>query len=294
MNKKLFALPMGVLLFGAFLHEATSAAPPELELVWETTGLDNPESVVYSASLDALLVSNVNGGAVDKDENGYIAKVSLDGKVIEKHWVKGLDAPKGMALRGDTLYVADIDTLAVIDVPSAKIKAWHRAQDARFLNDVAVNDKGEVFVSDMVRNRIHRLAEGRFTVWLESPDLENPNGLLVEGNALVLGAWGVMKADFSTEVPGHLKYISLKDKSIVSMGGAPIGNLDGVEPAFTERHYYVTDWVGGKLFRISAEGKAEVLLELTKGTADIAVLPKRRWILLPMMLDNKLLAYKVK
>jgi hypothetical protein len=92
-----------------------------LELIWETQGFNNPESVVYDASNDVLFVSNVNGSGVEKDGNGYISKILTDGTVIRKQWVVGLNAPKGLAIYEDTLYVADIDTLVAVDIASGTI-----------------------------------------------------------------------------------------------------------------------------------------------------------------------------
>lgn len=274
----------------ATVFVAGAQAQTAMKSRWEVTGLHNPESVVYHAPSNALLVSNVHGSSADKDGKGYISKVSLDGKILQQKWVGGMNAPKGMALHGNTLYVSDIDALVVIDIPSGKITRKHQAPNAKFLNDVAATPQGDVYVSDMLTNRIHRLRNGQFSVWLESPKLESPNGLFVDGDALILGAWGVMTDGFATATPGHLKRISLSDKSIVSYGGTPIGNLDGVERA-TSDSYYVTDWVAGKLFRINKKGEATLLLQLTQGMADLAVLPQHNLLLLPMMRDNKLLAY---
>ena len=210
-------------------NNAPKKGTVKLELLWETQGFNNPESVIYHQSSNTLFVSNVNGSPVEKDGNGYISKMLLDGTILRKQWVIGLNAPKGLAIYNDTLYVADIDALVVIDIPSGTISNTYKVDDAKFLNDVAANNQGEIFVSDMLLNRIHRLSSDQFNIWLESPELENPNGLHAEGDHLILGAWGVMTDGFATEIPGHLKSISLQDKSITSLGGDPIGNLDAVE-----------------------------------------------------------------
>ncbi len=265
----------------------------ELELAWETTGFNNPESVIYHEPSDTLFVSNVNGSPVEKDGNGYISKVLLDGTMLSRKWIIGLNAPKGLAIYNNTLYVSDIDTLLTINILSGTIINTYKVDDAKFLNDVAANKEGEIFVSDMLLNRIHRLDNDEFNIWLESPELENPNGLHTEDNNLILGAWGVMTDGFATEIPGHLKSISLKDKSITSLGGSPIGNLDGVESDGKDG-YYVTDWMTGKLFQINSNGEATLLLELEQGMADHEVILEHNLILIPMMKNDKLLAYKIK
>ena len=274
-------------------EEKTTEKITQLELVWELQGFNNPESVIYDPSSDVLFVSNVNGSPVEKDGNGYVSKILLDGTMLNKQWVVGLNAPKGLAIHDGTLYVADIDTLVAIDIASGTISNSYQVDDAKFLNDVAADKDGKIFVSDMVLNRIHCLCNGQFNIWLESPELENPNGLHTEGDHLILGAWGVMTEGFATEVPGHLKSISINDKSITSLGGSPIGNLDGVE-SDGMGGYYVTDWMTGKLYQINKSGDAKLLLELEQGMADHEVILKKNLIILPMMNSNKVLAYKIK
>ena len=265
----------------------------KLELLWEAQGFNNPESVIYHESSNTLFVSNVNGSPVEKDGNGYISKILLDGTILRKWWVIGLNAPKGLTIYNDTLYVADIDTLVAIDIPSGTITTTYKVDDAKFLNDVTASNDGKIFVSDMLLNRIYRLSNDQFNIWLESPELENPNGLHADGEKLILGTWGVMTDGFATEIPGHLKSVSLEDKSITSLGGDPIGNLDGVE-SDGNNGYYVTDWMAGKLFQINTNGEAILLLDLEQGMADHEVLLEQKLILLPMMKNDKILAYKIK
>lgn len=272
----------------------SSQGSDKLELLWSISGLHNPESVIYDMASDMLIISNVNGAPGEKNGNGYLTKALLDGTILKQKWVIGLNAPKGLAIHDRTLYVADIDQLMAIDIPSGTILKSYQVDDAQFLNDVAVNTDGSVFVSDMVLNRIHRLHEEQFDIWLESPQLQNPNGLHIEGDTLILGAWGVMEDGFATTIPGHLHTISLQDKSISSLGdGKPIGNLDGVESAGAQG-YYVTDWMAGKLFLINKDGQAKTLLTLQQGMADLEVIMEQQLILLPMMQDNQLHAYKIK
>jgi sugar lactone lactonase YvrE len=264
-----------------------------LELTWELSGLANPESVVYDPRLNLLYVSNVNGGPNDKDGNGYISLVSMDGRIINEKWVTGLNGPKGLALSGTTLYTADIDELVAIDVDHGRITDKYKVDDAKFLNDVAAAPNGDVYVSDMLANRIHVLSGGSFTIWIESDELEAPNGLDVVGDDLILGAWGVMTDGFATAVPGHLKRISIQDKSITSIGdGSPVGNLDGVE-VDKDGGFYVTDWMNGKLFHISSTGEVKELLSLKQGSADHEFIIEKDLMFIPMMNDNVMYAYKV-
>ena len=84
----------------------SSAAAEE---VWSLDGFKTPESVLYDAKRNVLYVTNIAGEAAEKDGVGYLSQVSPDGKLKTAEWVKGFDAPKGLVMKGDTLFVTDID-----------------------------------------------------------------------------------------------------------------------------------------------------------------------------------------
>ena len=125
------------------LGQSAQAAPTE---IWQATGLAGPECAVADKAAGVIYVSNVNGDPMGKDAKGYIAKVSLDGKKVEK-WVDGLKAPKGLAVSNGHLFAGDVDELVEIDIASGKIVAKHKAPGAGLLNDVAAAANGDIFVS---------------------------------------------------------------------------------------------------------------------------------------------------
>ena len=143
----------------------------------------------------------------------------------------GLDAPKGLILRGGTLFVSDIDRLVAIDTATGKIAGTWQGTGAKFLNDTAVDAQGRIYVSDMLDDTIWVLDGDQFEPYLRDKALTAPNGLAVDGDRLLVAAWGTMEPDWSTKVPGHLLAIDLASKTISSASdGAPIGNLDGLSP----------------------------------------------------------------
>lgn len=259
--------------------------------VWRTEGLQQPESVLFDPERKVFYVSNMVGGPTDKDGNGYIAKLSPDGKILEAEWVKGLNAPKGMAVRGDRLYVADIDRLVAIDIGTGEIAKVYEAPDAKFLNDVAVDKDGRVFVSGTFTNTIYALDGDTFDIWLSSDDLAGPNGLYVDGDRLIVASWGV--GEMMSAKPDHLRTIDLKTKELADFGdGTPIGNLDGLGMD-DNGNFLVTDWVAGALFRVDPSGTPEQLLDLNQGTADFLYRGDEKLVLIPMMKDGVLAAYRL-
>jgi hypothetical protein len=282
-------LPLAASVFSLFTLAAGAAEPQK---VWEASGFKNPESAVYDRAAEAIYVSNVNGNPMTKDGNGFISKVGLEGKVIQLEWVKGLDSPTGLALVNGKLYAADIDRLVEIDIAKGEIARRHEAPGAKFLNDLAADNMGRVYASDMVTNSIWMLEDGKFALLLQDEALDDPNGLLVEDGRIVVGSWGKMAQDFSTKVPGHMKVVDLATKKVSDLGDpAPVGNLDGVEPD-GKGGYFVTDWVSGGLFRINGNGRATRLLPLKQGSADLGTGPDGV-LIIPMMSDGAVLAYRV-
>jgi len=263
----------------------------ELREAWRAEGFMQPESVVFDPASKTLYVSNIDGSPTDKDGKGHISKLSPDGKVIEAEWVTGLNGPKGLGISGDRLFVADIDRLVAIDIGKGAVAEMYEAPEAQFLNDVAIAEDGRVFVSDTATNAIYVLDGGKFAVWLQDDALSGPNGLLVEDGRLVVATWG--EGEMMSASPSHLKTVDLQSKAIASLGdGTPIGNLDGLEPD-GNGNYLVTDWVAGALFRVEPSGKAETLLDLNQGSADLLYRSEEKLVLIPLMQDGVVAAYRL-
>ena len=280
--------------FASFIFAATAEAEPTLSPAWKTSAdLKNPESVISPPGSDALFVSNVNGSPDAADGNGFISILSDEGEIQTLHWLDGLNAPKGLAIKDDTLFVADLNELLEIDIKQKSIVKRYPADGAKFLNDVSLDRQGRVYVSDMMTNRIYRLADGEFKLWMDDPNLEAPNGLLVENEKLIVGSWGNMVDGFATDVPGHLKVIDLESRAIESLGDAsPVGNLDGVE-ADGKGNYLVTDWMKGRLLLITKTGSSQTLIEFEQGSADHTVMPEKNLVIVPMMMENQVSAFRI-
>ena len=113
---------MLALLAFAFVATSAHAASDRLVRKWETkVQLKVPESVLYDAARKVLYVSNIDGEPWLDDGKGSIGKVGLDGRIIAVEWITGLSAPKGLAMRGSRLYVADLTNLVVIDIEKGAI-----------------------------------------------------------------------------------------------------------------------------------------------------------------------------
>jgi len=267
------------------------AAAAEPKLVFEVKGLEQPESVVQDPATGALYVSNIVGAVMQKDGNGYIAKLKPDGTIATKSWVKGVNAPTGLALHDRTLYVADVDELIEINVASGEIAKRYPAKGAIFLNDVAVGEDGTVYVSDTPMNTIWRLKDGTFEPWFANDVLNGPNGLLVQDGKLIVASFGKLPGEGQKQELGGLLAVDIEKQAVSTVGSNDkLGNLDGLQ-ALQPGVYLVTDWAAGGLYRIDAKGKYDRLLKLGKGSADFVYFPDKKLALIPIMLSNSLVAY---
>ena len=262
--------------------------------LWEVSGLMGPECALPDAASGFVYVSNINGDPGGKDGNGFISKISIDGKTADHNWVKGLNAPKGLAISNGHLFIADIDELVEVDLKDGKVVGKFAAPGAKLLNDVAANSKGDIYTSDTMGNAIFKLSGGKVEEWLKGDQLAGANGLLVEGDNLIVNTWGVLSGKgWETTTPGHMLSVSLADKSIKDLaGGNPVGNLDGLQ-SLGGGNYLLTDWMAGKVLKFNAGGKTDVLFELGQGNADLGYDAASKTAFIPQMMKGTLHAYKI-
>ncbi|HYC85433.1 MAG TPA: SMP-30/gluconolactonase/LRE family protein [Chryseosolibacter sp.] len=263
--------------------DTVAKSPVSLALKWETDSvLTTCESVIYDPRRNMLYVSNINGQPDAKDKNGFISKITPEGQVSEVQWVKGLDAPKGMGISGDKLYVTDIDRVVEVDLNNGKITKTFAVQGAKFLNDIAVDGKGRIFVSDMAAGNILLIEGGKLSKWLEN--VPGPNGLFAQDSTLVMLSWD--KKSINTIDMGT------KQTTEKTTG---IENLDGVE-YLGDNSYIVSSW-NGMIHYVDKDWKSRLLLDLradSVNSADIEYIEARNLLLVPTFFKNTVRAYEVK
>lgn len=256
---------------------------PSAVKVWETAGeLKVVESIMYDRKKNVLYASCINGKPAEKNGKGYIAKVSLDGKIISLKWITGIDAPKGMGIVGDRLLVTDIDRIHEIDISAGKIIKTNNVAGAKFLNDIAIDGDGNAYITDMMTGKVHLLCGGKITEWLTMKNYSSPNGLFYDGTILFIGTVkGLVKADLSTKAL----------EVIIPMKGG----IDGLKGAGKDA-FLVSDWSGRT--RYVAVGKKPVVFLDTAAekinSADIEFIPEKRLLLVPTFFHNRIAAYTIK
>ncbi len=257
------------------------AQQSSLTQLWTSEStLPIPESVLYSPTDKVLYVSLIDGKPWDKDGQGGIAKVGLDGKVISNTWVTGLHAPKGMGIVGNQLYVADMDEVVVIDRKSGKVTQRIAIEGGQHLNDVSANKKGEVYVSDMQTGKIHLIKDGKASTYYETS--ANPNGVLSVNDGLLMA------------IGGKLLKLDAK-KNVTTLAEGMDASTDGIEE-IRPGEYLVSCW-SGVVYHVKSDGSKHTLLDTRQdktNSADIGYDPVKKIVYVPTFMKNNVTAYQLK
>jgi sugar lactone lactonase YvrE len=261
-----------------------------LTKMWETPKeLLTPESVLYDRRRGVLYVTSFDARYAQASEfTGYISKLSLDGEIEELHWVSDLNAPAGMGILGDRLYVAERSQLTEIDIDSGVVLARYPLVDAEFPNDVAIDAAGNIYVSDTrpsshLDSRIYRFKDGEVDVWLEKK-ISRSNGLFIHGDQLLVGNSG----------DGMLKAIALRSRNVTDVVCLGAGVIDGIR-VDNLGNYVLSHWDGLVYVVTPAGDVLEVLDTRAEGvnSADFEYIRERNLLVVPTFLDNRVMAYRL-
>ena len=243
-----FAFPAFAMMAACAATPARVAAVPELEPLWIAESFAAPESVVVAPDGN-FLVSNVGTDDGDaKNGDGFISKMSPDGKVIDRYWAAKINGPKGLAIQDGKLYASDIDVVRVFDAAEGAPGMEIPVDGAVFLNGVTAWN-GAIHVSDSGTGRIHRIQDGVATLWLEDARFGGINGVLGDGDRLLV----------STMETGSLFSVTA-DGSITEIASGMI-NADGIG-LVPGGGYLVSSWPG-QVHYVAEDGTVTTLLDTT-------------------------------
>lgn len=255
-----------------------------LEEVWSTDTLFRiPESVCYDPARKVIYVSNIDGDPAAVDGNGFISKLHPDGTLIELEWIKGLNAPKGMGVFTNFLYVTDISRVLVINIEESNVVESYDIPGASFLNDISIDEDGMVWVSDSDQSKIYLIRNGEIQTWMEGSPLNGPNGLYAENDQIMVASTGDQQ----------VKKI-LKESRIVTIITSEIGNGDGIVKDVMG-NYLVSDW-SGRIFYVPPDSEKTLLIDTRDqhiNSADIDLIVDENLLLVPTFLDNRVMAYRL-
>jgi DNA-binding beta-propeller fold protein YncE len=268
-----------VLLF-SFLLLSDSYGLDNLKIVWQTDSVfRHPESIVYDAEKSCFYVSNMDKNTPNEElYSDVISKVSKNGKKIHVEWMKGLSSPSGMVLKNDTLYVVERNGIALVDMKSRKIIKRIPIETKGFLNDITIDSKNRIFVTETETIGVIYIIENDTSqVWYKGQDIGKINGILADVNDLILGV----------NFDGYLKKINISTKEISNLEFLGEGNIDGIQKTLSGK-YLVSHFLGN-LYEISpTKDKIELMNTRNRNLfiADFVYVPELKQIIIPSLRTN--------
>jgi len=259
------------------------------------TGLDAPVSAIHDPDQDVYFVSNINGAGTDKDNNGYIQRVTPDGRAVAGRFIEGghkgvtLNAPKGLAILGNELWVADIDVLRAFDRRTGKPTREARLPwpGGLFLNGLAAGPDNALYVTDtrldFSRGAIHdgpdrvfRLGRNGIVTIVFEGDLEAPSGI----------AWDAANQQFLiASLQGKHIYAWRPEKKTAAPVWTGVGGYDGI--VVDGARWIVSSLDGNGIYEIINGRETKVIADLTT-PATIGYDARRKRLLIPSFDGNTL------
>jgi len=256
-------------------------------------GFATPESVVHDAHADVYLVSNVDGSPLDVDDLAFISRLRPDGSVEALRWIDAtepdveLNAPKGMAIAGDVLYVADIKVLRKFERSTGKPLGTIELPGASFANDVCADRAGNVYVSDSGittgftpsgSDAIYRVTPSdEVSVLVKDVALGRPNGLAISAEGLWVATFG----------SGELYRLDERGQR-TDLFKLPKGSLDGVVE--WKGRVFVASWEASAIYERDGDEFVVRVADLP-APSDIGIDDKRARLLIPLFYDNTVVVY---
>ena len=267
-------------------------ATPVTPALTVITELRTPESVLHDRERDVYYISNINGGMLAVDGNGFISRVDPKTMRVELEWIRGLDGPKGMAVLGDTLYVSDILAVRKFDRRTGAPRGEVPLPGASFINDIATDGR-DVYVSDTGiamgpglqfldtgTDAIWKISGGRAQKIAAGNHLRGPNGL-----------------DFAG---GRLRVVTFGSNELYELDGDgrrevqkfPGEQLDGLVH-LADGSPVVTSWEADQIFAAGEDGVRAVLASIPS-PADIGYDAQRSLLLVPRPMNNQVTIHRLK
>jgi sugar lactone lactonase YvrE len=267
---------MGSLTFSTLLRpvKMKTTAQHSLEKIWESDSVSirNPESVLYDAKSNSLYVSSMGSGSVVHLDN--------NGNLIKKDLVTGLNSNKGSALFNGLLYTAETSAVAVIDVDKGTIIKRIPVEGAQMLNDLAMDAKGVIYVSDTRAGKVYRIEGDKPTVYLEN--MPGANGLLIVNTDLyVLTSTSFQKVD--------------ANKVVTKIADGFESGLDGI--VMIDENEFIISNYQGILYYVKADGTKQLLLDTRASRImanDISYNSQTKTLYVPSFSTSRIIAYRVK
>lgn len=257
-----------------------------MKKIWQTEKVFAvSESVLYDPKREVLYVTNFDQFTMGNPPiTQSISKISLEGQIIDMNFVDSLNHPLGMSIYKEKLFVAERRKVAEIDLESGEVINRIDIPGSIFLNDLAIDKKGKIYISDSRKNVIWKIEDEKVEEWLAGDEVIDPNVLYFHQDQLLFGNSG----------DSWLKSVDPETKDIKKIAKFPEGFIDGIRPD-GKGNLLVSLWKG-KIYRVDEEGNIKLIFHTeNKGeyTADFEFIPNKNLLIIPTFYENTVNAYQL-
>ena len=250
-----------------------------VRLLSQHRGFKVPESAAVDSRNNYIYVSNINGEPDEKNGMGYVTRVMLSGEIIDTLNIQGLNAPKGMALSGNLLYIADIDRVVVYNTDSQQVVKIFEPQGAEFLNDISIDAENNIYISDSKAGQLFKIASDKIETYIADSLCVNANGLCRSDACMAMGAGDRILV---------VNPLNATKKVFANLSFTP----DGLK-YHNDITYIASDFVGN-IFAVSPNA-CRLLLGAREGVnaADFEYLPEQNILIVPTFFNNTIDIYEI-
>ncbi len=254
--------------------------------------LQQPQSFIVHPSGDAYFIANANGEPGQSDQNGFISKLDQHGAMLDLHFIQGgrgdtiLHSPHGMAVVGDTLYVADINVVRGFHAASGRptVTVSFQPFQIETFTDLIADGVGQLFVLDTTGNAIYQIDphdHHTVSLYVQHEDLASPRGLAVHPTS---GRLMVASLDQGTvmEVADDRTITEIISNSLWT---GRFQNLSGID--FDQfGSMYLSDLTAGKIWQVYPDQSMRVIAEFLISPAAVKIDRRKHRILVPYVYAN--------
>jgi len=271
--------------------------------IFDRVAFASPSAIIYDKDRDLYWVSNLNGeGPKGK---GFISRLEPDAERSTLNYIDGerqgvpLDAPRGLAVFGDVLYVADVSKVRKFKASSGEPLGDIEVPGAMYLSDVAAAVDGSIYIADVGSDpseagladegadAIYQVSPaGQVSVVAKRANLGGPFALAATETGLWVTCSGTN--ELLLLVPGG------ENEAVSDAGRLP---LPGAAPrglvALPDGTFAISSESAGSIYRGYRDGPFQPIIADLEAPADIGYDTRRQRLLIPLLEGHSLAIFEV-
>lgn len=271
--------------------------------LFDRVGFSSPSAIIHDAARDVYWVSNLNGDA--SKGKGFISKLDPEGSIITLNFIDSaqpevtLDSPRGLAVVGEHLYVADVTAVRKFRVDDGEPAGSVEIPGAVYLSDVAVAADGSLYVTDVGSDpsvaalpdtgadAIYQVTPaGQVSTVAQRPELGGPFALLADGTGLWITCTGT--DDLLLLIPDANGAPAPDAGRLRLPANAPRGLVAAPDGTFL-----ISSWSAGSIYRGFKDGPFEAIISGLESPADLGYDTRRKRLLVPLLSGHALAIFEL-